>query len=179
MVRYHLATCYRWLGDLAASEAELRRAQRTAISSPIGSEARALIIPLNLSLTLAMEGKAAEAESGLQEVKPSIEKISPGAPTQQGYFELVSGVCSLNRGDAANAEHRFRRALEWFERAVRPGHVYFADARRRLASALEAQGRIAEARAAAEDAVRIWAQNYAAGNPILEEARTYVRKLSQ
>jgi hypothetical protein len=48
-----------------------------------------------------------------------------------------------------------------------------------LALALEAQGRIGEAHAAAEEAVRIWEQNYAAGNAVLEEARSYAAKLSK
>jgi hypothetical protein len=91
---------------------------------------------------------------------------------------MVEGVCALKRGDGANAESRLRRALEIYRANLRPTHIYIAEASRWLASALDAQGRIGEARAAAEEAVRIWAQNYAPGNPVLEEARSYVKKLS-
>jgi predicted Zn-dependent protease len=48
-----------------------------------------------------------------------------------------------------------------------------------LASAIEAQGGTGKARAAADEAVRIWARNYDAGNAVLEEARRYAQKLSQ
>jgi len=48
-----------------------------------------------------------------------------------------------------------------------------------LASALEAQDKIAEARAAAEEAVRIFALNYDPGNPVLTEARAYSVRLTQ
>jgi tetratricopeptide (TPR) repeat protein len=175
----NLGNCYRLSGDLAAAEAEYGKAMAIAAVTPIGNEPRTLAIPLYLYLTWAMEGKVDQAEGGIEEVRARIEKSTGAATALQGYFRMVEGVCSLKRGDGTNAERLLRRALEVYRSMLRPTHVYIAEASHWLASALEAQGRIGEARAAAADAVRIWDQNYAAGNPVLEEARSYVRKLSQ
>jgi len=179
MLRKNIGMCHLYMGDLAAAESELRKAQQIANSTPIGNEARALAIPLNLYMTLAREGKVEEAEQGLLELKPTMDKLAPGPVYLQGYFDVVSGVCALKRGDNESAEHRFRRALEVYQHALQPGHVYFAEAQRWLASALEAQRRMPEARLAANEAVQIWARNYQAGNPVLEEARAYLKRLDQ
>ena len=179
MLRKNVGVCHLYMGDLASAERELRKAQQIANSTPIGNEARALAIPLNLYMTLAREGKVGEAELGLLELRPTMDKLAPGPVYIQGYFDVVSGVCALKRGDNESAEHRFRRALEVYQHALQPGHVYFAEAQRWLASALEAQRRMREARLAANEAVQIWARNYQAGNPVLEEARAYLRRLDQ
>ena len=179
MLRKNMGVSHLYMGDLAAAERELRKAQDIANSTPIGNEARALGIPLNLYMTLAREGKIQEAEQGLARLKPTLDQLAPGPVYLQGYFYLVSGVCDLKRGDGGAAEIRFRKALEIYQHALQPGHVYFAEAQRWLASALEAQRRIAEARLAANEAVRIWAQNYQAGNPVLEEGRAYLKRLDQ
>ncbi len=179
MLRKNIGVCHLYMGDFASAERELRKAQQMTSSAPIGNEARALAIPLNLYMTLAREGKVPEAERGLLELKPIINKLAPGPVYLQGYFEVVSGVCALKHGDNGSAEHRFRGALEIYQHALQPGHVYFAEAQRWLASALEAQRRMPEARLAANEAVRIWAQNYQAGNPVLEEARAYLKRLDQ
>lgn len=179
MLRKNIGVCHLYMGDLASAERELRKAQAIANSTPIGNEARALAIPLNLYMTLAREGKVPEAEKGLLELKPIIDKLAPGPVYLQGYFDVVSGVCALKRGDNESAEHRLRKALEVYQHALQPGHVYFAETQRWLASALEAQRRIPEARLAANEAIRIWAQNYQAGNPVLEEARAYLKRLDQ
>jgi tetratricopeptide (TPR) repeat protein len=177
MIYANIAICDRALNDLPAAEAELRTASQMAATHPIGSEARSLKIPLGLALTLAMEGKTDEAESLLKEVSPRLEKFSAGNTNLEGFSEMVWGVAALKRGHAAAAEHRFRRSAEVYERALQPTDASLAQIRRLLASALEAQGKTAEARAAAQEAVRIYALNYAAGNPILEDARTYSQNL--
>jgi serine/threonine protein kinase len=179
MLLKNIGVCDLYLGNLPAAEAELRKAMEMSHSMPIGSEARAMAIPLNLYMTLAKAGKIAEAERGLVELKPNLDRIAPGQVYVQGYFALVSGVCALKRGNASAAEHEIREAMDVYQHSVQPGHVYFAEAQRWLASALEAQRRIPEARAAATEAVRIWSQNYQAGNPVLEEARDYLNKLKQ
>ena len=138
-----------------------------------------MTIPLNLYMTLAREGKIEEAERGLAALKPNLDRIAPGEVYVQGYLSLVSGICALRRGNASTAEHEIREALSVYQHAVQPGHVYIAEAQRWLASALEAQKRIAEARAAANDSVQVWSRNYQAGNPVLEEARDYLNKLQQ
>ncbi|HTS47523.1 MAG TPA: protein kinase [Bryobacteraceae bacterium] len=179
MLRKNIGVCHLYMGDLAAAESELRKAQAIANSTPMGNEARALAIPLNLYMTLAREGKVQEAEQGLLQLKPTMDGLAPGPVYLQGYFDVVSGVCALKRGDNGSAEHRFRKALEVYQHALQPDHVYFAEAQRWLASALEAQRRMAEARLAANEAVRIWARTYQAGNPVLEEARAYLKRLDQ
>jgi tetratricopeptide (TPR) repeat protein len=179
MARANLATCYRALGDLLASEAELRTAMQIATTHPIGNEARSWKIQVGLATTLAMEGKLAEAESVLAAIAPRIATVSTGNTILEGFFESASGICSLAHGEAANAERRFRRAAEVYRRAVQPGDATLAVVSRQLASALEAQGKVAEARAAAEEAARIYALNYAPENPILAEARAYANRLAQ
>jgi tetratricopeptide (TPR) repeat protein len=175
----NLGNCYRLSGDLAAAEAEYGKALQIATATPIGNEPRTLAIPLYLYLTWAMEGKVDQAESGLRELKTRIEKVTGAATGLQGYLYMVEGVCALKRGDGLNAERRLRSALEVYRATLRPTHVYIAEASSWLASALDAQGRIGEARAAAEEAVRIWEQNYPVGNPVLEEARSNAEKLSE
>jgi tetratricopeptide (TPR) repeat protein len=175
MLHANLASCYRALGDLASAEAELRMAMQIASTHPIGNEARSWRTPVSLAMTLAMEGKLAEAESVLRGIAPRIESNT----TLEGFFEIAWGVCALNRGDAAGSERRFRRAAEVYQRTLPPGDATLAQVSRRLASALQAQGRLAEARAAVEEAIRIYAIRYGSRNPILAEARTYLQKLSQ
>jgi hypothetical protein len=46
----------------------------------------------------------------------------------QGYLRMVEGVCSLKRGDGVNAERQLQRALEVYRAALRPSHIYIAEA---------------------------------------------------
>ena len=179
MLLKNIGVCDLYLGNLPSAEAELRKALEITHSLPIGNEARAMAIPLSLYMTLAQEGKITEAERGLLELKPNLDRIAPGQVYVQGYFALVSGVCALKRGNGPIAEHEIRAAMDVYQHAVQPGHVYFAEAQRWLAAALVAEKRVPEAQAAAAEAVRIWSLNYQAGNPVLEEARDYLNKLKQ
>jgi tetratricopeptide (TPR) repeat protein len=95
------------------------------------------------------------------------------------FADLAEGILALKQGEAANAEQRFRAALEFTEQQADGKHYGAAWASRWLASALQAEGRISAARAAADDAVRIWSQIYQDRSSPLLEARAYALKLSR
>ena len=126
-----------------------------------------------------MEGKITEAESVLAGIAPRIATVSTGNTTLEGFFDSASGICALAHGEAADAESRFRHAAEVYRRALQPEDPTLAVVSRQLASALEAQGKLAEARAAAEEAIRIYSINYAPGNSVLVEARAYANRLAR
>src|ERR1035441_731529 len=132
---------------------------------------------LLLTVTLAAEGKSAEGEAVLARVKPRMEKF-PLVGGSRLFADLAEGILALKQGEAANAEQRFRAALEFTEQQAGGKHGA-AWASRWLASALQAEGRISAARAAADDAVRIWSQIYQDRSAPLLEARAYAAKLSR
>ena len=178
-VLFNLAFCELFLGELANAEKDLRKAVEIAAASPLGNDPRtALVLPLLLTVTLAAEGKSAEGEAELARIKPRMEKF-PLVGGSRLFADLAEGILALKQGEAANAEQRFRAALEFTEQQAGGKHYGAAWASRWLASALQAEGRISAARAAADDAVRIWSQIYQDRSAPLLEARAYAAKLSR
>lgn len=88
MPHANLAACYRALGDLTGSEAELRTAMQIAWTHPIGNEARSRRIPVSLAMTfpcqvsrqlasaLQAQGRLAEARAAAEEARTYAKKLS-------------------------------------------------------------------------------------------------------
>ena len=108
-----------------------------------------------------------------------IAQVAPGRTAFPGYLDDVAGLCALKRGDGAGAERRFRHALEVYSTTLPANHTSFGTVRRDLASALQMEGRLDEARAAANEAVRIFSQNMDTGNPVLDEARQFAAQFAR
>src|ERR1019366_8921702 len=86
--------------------------------------------PLLLTVTLAAEGKSAEGEAELARVKPRMEKFRLVGGSRL-FADLAEGILALKQGEAANAEQRFRAALEFTEQQAGGKHYGAAWASRR------------------------------------------------
>jgi hypothetical protein len=135
-------------------------------------------MPVLLGVTLASEGKLAQSEAELARIRPRLEKAPP-AYTTGLFVELAEGIVVLKRGNAAQAEGHFRGALGIAGKQAGGKNYGVALSSRWLASALEAEGQISAARAAADDSIRIWSQIYPGQTTPLQEARAYATKLSR
>src|ERR1017187_1281188 len=89
--------------------------------------------PLLLTVTLAAEGKSAEGEAELARIKPRMEKF-PLVGGSRLFADLAEGILALKQGEAANAEQRFRAALEFTEQQAGGKHYGAAWAGKRAAS---------------------------------------------
>jgi tetratricopeptide (TPR) repeat protein/predicted Ser/Thr protein kinase len=178
MIFYNLAFCELFLGELAEAENHLHTALELADASPMGKDPRFAVAPLLLAVTLAAEGKSAQGEEELARIQSVLPK-SPAVGTNRLFEELAEGILALNRGQAPQAEQRFRIALETAKQQSGGKNYGAAYASRWLATALEAEGQISAARGAVDDAIHILSQIYEVHSAPLLEAREYAARLSR
>ncbi len=144
---FYLGTAYTSLGCVDEGEQSLR--QGTALALRVREDFGLVVTHLHLGLNLAEQtGEAAQAEARTI-AAAYIDRPQIG-PAMHGLCHHIIGQTRLNAGDLGGAESALRRALEVFAPLL-PSRLLVAPL---LVEVLLRRGRVAEARALAEDGLR-------------------------